>query len=97
MRIFKIVARWRTSWEKKTYPNSKNHNKISKKRVYVWLDKFNKFCISPKKKEEWTLYRYNDIYDNVQCYELVNDKWIWIYPKLWKEYTADIAVASRVW
>jgi hypothetical protein len=76
MRIFKITAR----------ENANYHYKWLKKRIYTSLIDFNKYCVNAKIEREWTLYRYKDIYADVKCYEKIEDKWIEIYPEIWKEY-----------
>lgn len=71
-RVFKIVAR-------DSYWNIK-------KRIYTSLEDFNKYGINAKIKREWTLYRYNDIYWIVDCFEKIDNKWIEINPLIWEDF-----------
>ena len=70
-RVFKIVAT--TEYWKK-------------KRIYTQLENFNKFWVNNKNKIEWTLYRYNDIYWIVYCFEKIDNKWIEINPLIWEDF-----------
>lgn len=64
----------------------------TKKRIYISLEDFNKYCLNAKIPYEWTLYRYlrkfynSDIEPLVECFEKIEWKWIKIEVEVWVDY-----------
>lgn len=67
-RVFKIVAK---------EINRKGNSVVVKKRIYKSLEDFNKYCIVDEVTGgSGTLKRYQRNYQEVYCYEFINNKWV---------------------